>query len=237
MLILPAIDIKNKEAVRLFQGNYDKVTVYSKDPMQIVRQFEKAGTKIMHLIDLDAAKIGKSNNQAIIKKILKNAKIKVEIGGGIRTEKDIRDRLKWGAYRVILGTKATKDMGFVTKIAKKYGEQIVIGVDAKDGKVMIHGWKKTSPWTTVEIIKRLEKAGIKRVIFTDIKTDGALTGPNISALEKISKITKMQIIASGGVSNMEDIKKLSKMKVEGAIVGKAIYEKKIDLKKAIKLYQ
>jgi phosphoribosylformimino-5-aminoimidazole carboxamide ribotide isomerase len=235
MKIIPAIDIRNGNCVRLFQGNYGQEKIYSQDPLSIAQSFECAGIEIIHIVDLDAAKGSKkTKNQKIILSIIRNTGLLVEVSGGIRTEEKIKYWLKNGAYRVVLGTKAAQNLEFSKKIFSRYKEKIVVGVDARDGIVMINGWLEKTGWQVLDFIKNLEKIGAKRIIFTDIETDGAMQGPNYAMLKKIIKNTKIKIIASGGISNEKQIRKVATLGAEGAIIGKAIYERKINLKRLTK---
>lgn len=232
MEIFPAIDIKDGQAVRLFQGDYDKVTVYSKDPVEMARKFKAQGAANLHLVDLDGAKDGSLVNFETIKRIVCDVNLFVEVGGGIRDEDRIRQYLDLGVGRVILGTIAVKDPAFLQKMVHKYGEKIAVGIDVKDNCVAINGWKEKTEIVGVDFCKTMAEMGVKTVIYTDISRDGALSGTNIEIYKTLSNIEELQIIASGGVSFEDEIRVL-KDYVHGAILGKAIYSHKLDLKNAI----
>lgn len=230
MLIIPAIDIIDGKCVRLAQGRVEDVKVYSSHPIDIAKKFEDTGAKMIHIVDLDGAMKGEIANLKIISHIVKKVKIPVQLGGGIRNETTIDKLLSLGISRVILGTSLIlQDNKFLSSIFKKYEDRIVCGVDAIQGKIAICGWKKTTDISAISFSKKLQKYGAKRIIYTDIATDGMLCGPNFAQIKKIKKALKIPVIASGGISSYEDIEKLKKIKVEGVIIGRAIYEGKIDL--------
>jgi len=235
MNIFPAIDLINGQVVRLLKGDYDKVTVYGNDPLSVAKDFEAAGAKFIHIVDLDAAKDGKIHNFDIVKSICDNTKLKVEIGGGVRSEEVIKKYIDAGVFRVILGTIAIKNPDFTKEMIKKYKEKIAIGVDIKDGFVAIHGWTEVSSISCDELFYDLENAGAKCVICTDISKDGAMSGTNLSLYKELSEKFSIDIVASGGVSSMEDIKALKDMDIYGAILGKALYTGAVDLKTAIEV--
>lgn len=229
MRILPAIDLREGKVVRLFQGDYDKMTVYGDRPLDTALGFKAAGASDMHLVDLDGAKDGEPRNFDVISDILKNSGLKVEIGGGIRTEERVALYLEAGAERVILGTAAVKNFDFTAQMAKKYGSRIAVGVDARDGFVAVNGWLETSRIKAEELIMRLKDAGVKTIIYTDIACDGASSGTNLNAYESLNKIG-VNLIASGGISSMTELETLDKIGVWGAILGKSLYTGKLDLK-------
>jgi phosphoribosylformimino-5-aminoimidazole carboxamide ribotide isomerase len=235
MNIFPAIDLINGQVVRLLKGDYDKVTVYGNDPLSVAKDFETAGAEYIHIVDLDAAKDGNVHNFDIVKSICDNTKLKVEIGGGIRTEDVIKKYIDAGVFRVILGTIAIKNPDFTKEMIKKYGDKIAIGVDIKDGFVAIHGWTEVSSISCDELFSDLEKAGAGCVICTDISKDGAMTGTNLALYSDLSKKYSIDIVASGGVSSMDDITALKDMNIYGAILGKALYTGAVDLKTAIEV--
>ena len=235
MNILPAIDLINGQVVRLFKGDYDKVTVYGNDPLSVAKDFESSGAEYIHIVDLDAAKDGSVHNFDIVKSICDNTNLKVEIGGGIRSEDVINQYIEAGVYRVILGTIAIKNPDFTKEMIKKYNEKIAIGVDIKDGVVAIHGWTEVSSISCDELFSDLEKAGAKCVICTDISKDGAMSGTNLALYSDLSKKYNIDIVASGGVSSMDDINALKDMNIYGAILGKALYTGAVDLKTAIEV--
>lgn len=232
MEILPAIDLREGKVVRLFQGDYDKMTVYGLRPLQTALEFKAAGARSLHLVDLDGAKEGKPGNLDTIIEIIKDSGLKVEVGGGIRTEERIATYLEAGAERVILGSMVVKDFGFTAEMARKYGKHIAVGVDARDGLVATDGWLETSRVEAFELCLRLKDVGVQTVIYTDIACDGASSGTNIGAYENLSKIG-LSIIASGGISSMEELKKLRDIGVWGAILGKSLYTGKLDIRAVI----
>ena len=241
MQLIPAIDLKNGSCVRLLQGNSDKETVYSNDPAGMAVKFEEAGAKRLHLVDLDGAFQGISSNITSIRLIMKNVSIPVQIGGGLRTEEDIDNMIDLGVSSVIVGTMAVNLPDVLEKLLNKYtDEQIILGIDSRNRKVSIEGWKENTQIKDVEFALRWKNSGIKRVVFTDISRDGMLRGPNLIALREMADHTGLKIVASGGISSLEDLEKLKNLKpygVDQVISGKAIYERKIDLKKVFKCLQ
>ena len=235
MNIIPAIDLIGGKAVRLVKGDYDKVTVYSDDPAAVAESFERAGAKYLHVVDLDGAKDGTTANFETIKKIIERTDLSVEVGGGIRTLERVRQYIDVGVDRVIIGTAAVTDPDFLREVVKLYGEKIVVGVDIKDGFVAIKGWLEISELSCKEFCKKLEALGVKTIICTDISKDGMMSGTNRELYRELYDEFELNIIASGGVSSMEDIAVLSNMGLFGAIVGKAIYTGAIELSEAIKL--
>ena len=223
MKIFPAIDLINGSVVRLLQGDYDKVTVYGNDALSVAKDFENMGAEFIHIVDLDAAKDGKVHNYDIVKAICDNTSLKVEIGGGVRSEEVIKQYIDAGVYRVILGTIAIKNPEFTKEMIKKYGEKIAIGVDISNKMVAIHGWTEVSSISCDEIFASLEHAGAKCVICTDISKDGAMEGTNLELYSELSQKYSIDIVASGGVSSIDDVKALKSMNVYGAILGKALY--------------
>ena len=237
MKLYPAIDIKNGQCVRLQQGLFDATTVYSNEPFEVAKQFEAVGAKFLHIVDLDGALQGMGANDEALAQIIKNVTIPLEIGGGIRTMQDIEHRLNMGVTRVILGTKAVESPEFVKEAIATFGaDKIVIGIDAKDGMVAIKGWETISNVDAVTLALSMKDLGVKTIIYTDISKDGMLCGPNFVQTAKMVEATGLDIIASGGVSSMQDLEQLEKIGVEGAILGKAIYEKRVDLKEATKRF-
>jgi len=234
MNIFPAIDLRDGKAVRLYQGDYDQMTVYSENPVDVARSFRECGAQYLHLVDLDGAKDGKLVNFDTIKAIVEEVDMYVEVGGGIRDEERIRQYLELGVGRVILGTIAIKDPGFLEEMVKKYGEKIAVGVDAKDGYVAINGWKEITDKESFEFCKYLRDIGVKCVIYTDISRDGGLQGTNMEAYKKLQEIEGLEITASGGISFEEEITALKDV-AAAAILGKAIYSGKLDLTRAVEL--
>ncbi len=229
MHILPAIDLRDGKVVRLFQGDYDKMTVFGDRPLDTALEFKAAGASHLHLVDLDGAKDGEPRNFGVISEILKKSGLKVEIGGGIRDEERIARYLDAGAERVILGTVAVKNFDFTSEMAKKYGAHIAVGVDARDGYVAVNGWLETSAIKAEELITRLRDAGVQTIIYTDIACDGASGGTNLGAYERLNKIG-VSLIASGGISSEDELEELKRIGVWGAILGKSLYTGRLDLK-------
>lgn len=238
MIIFPAIDIKDGKVVRLTQGKFDKVTVYSDDPLSFAKQWASLGAEWLHIVDLDGAQTGEMKNLSLITQIAKAVEIPIEVGGGIRTEDDIANLIKAGVKRVILATRVVEDKNFLNKIIKRWPENIAVSVDCVNGFVTQKGWTAVTELKGTDFAKELETLGLKYLIYTDIKRDGMLQGPNLSGLGEILKSVPLSVIASGGVSNLADIKKLRDLNAKnliGVITGKAIYEGTLDLKKAIEL--
>ena len=238
MLLIPAIDLKNGRCVRLLQGEADAETVYSDDPAAMARSFEDAGAKRLHLVDLDGAFRGQGTNLDSIHSILKTISIPVQLGGGLRTADDVERMLKLGVSSVIIGTMAVKNPDVFEDIIKHYyGEQIILGIDARNRKVAIEGWQEGTEIYDVDFALHWKKVGIQRVVFTDIARDGMLSGPNMEALRNFARGTGLKIVASGGVSSIKDLELLKTLEADGVdqvISGKAIYEGKLDLKEIFK---
>ena len=238
MLLIPAIDLKNGRCVRLLQGEADAETVYSDDPAAMARSFEDAGAKRLHLVDLDGAFRGQGTNLDCIHSILKTISIPVQLGGGLRTADDVERMLKLGVSSVIIGTMAVKNPDVFEDIIKRYSsEQIILGIDTRNRKVAIEGWQEGTEIFDVDFALHWKKVGIQRVVFTDIARDGMLSGPNMEALRNFARGTGLKIVASGGVSSMEDLELLKTLEADGVdqvISGKAIYEGKLDLKEIFK---
>ena len=233
MRIYPAIDIKDGQCVRLLQGRFSDVTVYGNDPAQTAKKWANEGGEFIHVVDLDGALKGRGINSGAIKKICESVSVPVQTGGGIRTMEDIEEKFNCGINRIIIGTKAVSDSEFVKCAVDKYGERIVIGIDAKDGMVAVEGWEKTSDFTAVDFAKKMTSIGVKTIVYTDIATDGTLNGPNISAMTEMVKSVNADIIASGGVGSIEHISALIPTGVEGVIIGRALYTGAVDLRKAV----
>ena len=233
MYIYPAIDLYGGKAVRLFKGDYAQMTVYSDDPVSVAKDFAAAGASHIHLVDLEGAKIGRPANLAVIAKIVETTGLFAEVGGGIRDMETVDSYLGIGVSRVILGTAAVKDPDFLHAALQKYGEKIAVGVDLKDGFVAIKGWMETSDLKAEEFFEKMQKSGVKTIICTDISRDGAMKGTNRALYRALSEKFDIDLIASGGVSSMEDVMALADMKLHGAIIGKAYYIGAIDLKQAV----
>lgn len=236
MLIIPAIDIKNGKCVRLTQGRMDAETVYSENPVDIAKRWEDSGAKLIHIVDLDGAIEGIPKNQDIIKNIIKSIKTPVEIGGGIRDTEIIKDYLGIkGVKRVIIGTVAQENAEFVEEACRRFPGSIAAGIDAIDGMVATRGWIKVTNEKAANLAKRLEELGVSCIIYTDIARDGMLTGPNAKATKEMAHAVNIPVIASGGMSSVKDIAGFKNVKLEGIIIGKALYTGDIDLKEAIEV--
>lgn len=234
MIIFPAIDIKDGQAVRLYKGEFSKQEVVSKDIIQTARDIQGDGAEFLHMVDLDGALKGEQGNLKTVSEILKNISIPVQLGGGIRSIETIDSLLNIGINRVILGTSALNNRPLVVEAVKKYGKRIVVGIDANNRKVAVEGWVKVSDVDYIEFAKNIEQLGVGTIIFTDISRDGTLTGPNLEQLEEMNSSVSCDIIASGGIKNIDDIINIRDLGVYGAITGKAIYSGYLDLKEAIK---
>lgn len=235
MLIFPAIDLYNGCAVRLLKGDYDNMTIYSDNPLEIALKFQEAGAEYIHMVDLEGAKEGTTPNLSVVESVVKNTNLKVEIGGGIRSMEVVEKYRKIGVSRVILGTAAVEDESFLKEAVKKYGDFIAVGADIKDGFVAIKGWIEKSNITCNEFFKQLSEIGVKTVICTDVSKDGAMQGTNRQLYRELSQEFSMDIVASGGVSSIDDIIALRTLDLYAAIVGKAYYLGAIDLKTAIEV--
>ena len=235
MLIFPAIDLYGGKAVRLYKGDYQQMTVYSDDPVSVARDFERSGASWAHLVDLEGAKLGTTPNIDVVRSIAANTSLKCEIGGGIRDMATVERYFEAGVERVILGTAAVTDSAFLTAAVAKFGEKIAVGVDIKDGFVAIRGWVEKSQYDAFEFCTMMQDVGVKTIICTDVSKDGAMKGANHKLYRDLSERFDMQIIASGGVSSMEDVEKLCKIDIYGAIIGKAYYTGAIDLSCAIEV--
>ena len=230
MQIFPAIDLRGGQVVRLYQGDYDQETVYAADPCAVARDFLAAGARYLHVVDLDGARDGTLANFETIATLVRQGGLYIEVGGGIRTEERIRRYLDLGVGRCILGTIAVKDFAFTERMAQKYGDRIAVGVDARDGFVAVSGWKELSEERGVDFCRRLRDAGVKTVIYTDISRDGAEQGTNLDLYRELAEIEGLDITASGGVSSIEELRELQTIGTKAAILGKAIYTGRLDLK-------
>lgn len=234
MKIFPAIDIKNGSVVRLLQGDYGSVTRYELTPVQAAAGFSAAGAKCLHVVDLDGAKDGALSNFSTIEQVVSSTDMFLEVGGGIRDESRIERYLSIGVGRVILGTAAVNDFGFLTDMVRKYGEHIALGVDAKDGRVAVSGWLTVTELDGVEFCRRAKDVGVQTVIYTDISRDGMLSGTNLDIYRTLSSIGGLDIVASGGISSLSEISELRGMGISAAIVGKAIYSGTLDLSEVLR---
>ena len=230
MQIFPAIDLRGGQVVRLYQGDYDQETVYGADPRAQARAFLEAGAQCLHVVDLDGARDGTMANFDSIAAIAKQGGLYIEVGGGIRTEERVRQYLDLGVGRCILGTAAVKDFAFTARMAQTYGDRIAVGVDARDGYVAVNGWKELSQEKGVDFCRRLRDAGVKTVIYTDISRDGAGRGTNLELYRELVQIEGLDITASGGVGSLEELRQLKAMNVRAAILGKALYDGRLDLR-------
>ncbi|MDO5707497.1 MAG: 1-(5-phosphoribosyl)-5-[(5-phosphoribosylamino)methylideneamino]imidazole-4-carboxamide isomerase [Andreesenia angusta] len=235
MIIFPAIDIKDGNCVRLKQGKFDQKDIYFDNPVEVAKKWEEKKAEFIHIVDLDGAKDGKSKNYSIIEEIAKTVNIPIQVGGGIRNEEAIENLLNAGVNRVILGTAAVNDEEFLKKMVDKYKEKIVVSVDAKDGIVAIDGWVNLSTVKSTDFIKKLEEMGVKTIVYTDIAKDGMMEGPNFDIYEEVSNISSIDVIASGGVSSLEDLERLKSMNIYGSIIGKALYIDEIKLEDALEV--
>ena len=238
MQLYPAIDMKNGQCVRLRQGAFKDITIYSDAPEKVVAHWQEKGASFLHLVDLDGALAGYSVNEEVIRRIADTVSIPIEIGGGIRSGEAVERMLGLGVRRVIIGTKAVEHPEFLRDMVRTFGEEaIVAGVDAKDGMVAVEGWEKVSSLTASDLCLTMKEYGVRHIVYTDISRDGMLSGPNVEATRKLTEETGLDIIASGGVSCMEDLKCLHEAGIRGAIIGKALYENRIDLAEAVRLYE
>ncbi|MBQ2729497.1 MAG: 1-(5-phosphoribosyl)-5-[Clostridia bacterium] len=235
MLIYPAIDLYEGKAVRLYKGNYEEMTVYSENPLEIARSFESSGATHIHMVDLEGAKNGTTPNYDTVCNVKNNTSLFLEIGGGIRSMEVIDKYLSAGVDRVILGTAAVTEDGFVERAVEKYGDKIAVGIDIKDGCVAIKGWIEKSELDAFEFAKKMQSIGVKTLICTDISKDGAMQGANHELYKALSEKFSMQIIASGGVSSIDDVKKLRTLDIHGAIIGKAYYTGAVNISEAVEV--
>ncbi|PNV63845.1 1-(5-phosphoribosyl)-5-((5-phosphoribosylamino)methylideneamino)imidazole-4-carboxamide isomerase [Clostridium sp. chh4-2] len=238
MQLYPAIDIKNGACVRLTQGLFDNVKVYSDTPADMAKLWVSQGASFLHLVDLDGALAGRSVNEPAIREIVRSVSVPIQLGGGIRSREAVKNMLELGISRVIIGTKAVENPEFIRDLVNEFGsDRIVVGVDAKDGMVAIEGWEKVSSLTALSLCMRMKEYQVEHIVYTDISKDGMLSGPNVEYTKKLTEETGMDIIASGGVSSMEDLKNLYQAGIHGAIIGKALYEKRVDLKEAVAAFE
>lgn len=235
MKIFPAIDLYGGKAVRLYKGDYAQMTIYSDNPVAVAKEFEKQGAKYIHVVDLEGAEKGTPAHLSLVESIVKETELFLEIGGGIRSMETADAYLAKGANRVILGTAAVTDEAFLKAALEKYGEKIAVGADIADGQIAIRGWKEKSAYTADSFFQKMQKLGVKTVICTDISKDGAMRGANLELYKELGEKYSVDIVASGGVSSIADVKALAEMKVYGAIIGKAYYIGAIDLREAIEV--
>ena len=234
MIIEPAIDLKNQQCVRLKKGNFDTVHQVAEDPIATARTFQAAGARWIHMVDLDGARSGERINAPIVAAVAQLPGIRVELGGGLRTMEDLRAADRSGVYRLCIGSAAVSDPDFVRSAVRQYGERIAVGIDALEGTVRVSGWEQDSGLDCLSFAKEMESIGVRTIIFTDISTDGMLSGPSFAWLERLQQSVSCRIIASGGVAQLNDILALRDMGLYGAIIGKAYYAGIIDLVQAIR---
>lgn len=227
MIVYPAIDLKNGQCVRLYKGDMDQVTVYSDDPAAQARAWQDAGFSYIHVVDLDGATEGVSRNQDAVKRIIESVDIPVQLGGGIRTLDHIETWLSAGVTRVILGTVAVRDPDLVKQACRLYPEQIVVGIDARGGRVAVEGWVETSDMLAIDLAAKFEDAGVAAIIYTDIDRDGTGTGVNVQATQMLAKATRIPVIASGGIGSVDDVMAVNDAGLPGVIIGKALYDRRI----------
>lgn len=235
MIILPAIDLLGRKAVRLLKGDYNQVTVYSDSPLEVAEKFKSLGATHIHMVDLDGAKYGTAPNMDIVAEVAEKTGLFIEIGGGIRSMETVKKYIDAGISRVILGTAAICDEDFLKEAVKAYGEKIAVGADVKDGKIAVKGWLEQSHVTLDEFFLKMQDLGVKNIICTDISRDGAMRGTNLELYRELSAKYSLDITASGGVSSIEDVKRLREMNLYGAIIGKAYYTGAVDLEEAIEV--
>src|SRR5699024_1950080 len=228
MIIFPAIDILDGQCVRLIQGDYNREKVYSNSPVDMAIQWEEKGAEFIHIVDLNGAKTGESINKKIIIDIANTVSVPVQVGGGIRSINTIKDYLENGVNRVIIGTAAINDQAFLQEAVERFGEKVVVSIDAKNGYVATDGWTDTSDVSALDLIKKLEEVGLKTIVYTDIAKDGMLQGPNLTEQQTINDATTMDVIASGGVTTKEDVENLRNLNMYGAIIGKDLYDGKLE---------
>ncbi len=236
MKIIPAIDIKDGNVVRLVRGDYERITLYSTDPADIARRWRSQGASILHVVDLDGALLGEPRNMDAVAMIVKAVSIPVELGGGFRNLESIRWAFNVGASKVIIGTKVVEDIEFVSSAIKRYGEKIIVSIDAKNGFVMMQGWTKASAINAIDMAKRMEHLGASSIIYTDVTVDGTLAGPNFIRLDNFLSNVNLPVVIAGGISSVKDIRKLcalNRKNLAGVIVGKALYEGEVNLWEAV----
>lgn len=237
MEIIPAIDLKDGRCVRLYQGDFAQMTVYADDPVAVARNWQEQGATRLHLVDLDGARAGRPQNVDAVLAITQAVQIPVQLGGGLRREEDVEAALALGVERVIIGTAAIAETELVARLLNRFGEQIVIGIDARNGMVATDGWTVTSTVTAATLAAQMAALGTRRIIYTDISRDGALSGPNFTALAELMRVDGPAIIASGGIATLDHVRRLAQLGVEGAIIGKALYVGAISLPEALAVAQ
>lgn len=233
MEIIPAIDIRGGKCVRLYQGDYGQQTTFADNPVEVALQWKSQGARWLHVVDLDGAAVGEPRNAAVVKRIIGRSALLVELGGGIRKEEVAEELLHSGVSRIVLGTAAIEKPELVEKLNRRFGQAVVVGLDARDGKIAIHGWRKDTVFDVLDLAREMMRIGVKRFIYTDVRRDGTLTEPNFDAIGKLMDRLDVPVVASGGVARLEHLQRLGELGVEGAIVGKALYTGDINLREAI----
>jgi phosphoribosylformimino-5-aminoimidazole carboxamide ribotide isomerase len=233
VLILPAIDVRGGQCVRLVQGDYAQETVFGDDPAAMAKRWVSQGARYLHIVDLDGAREGRPVSGDSVRRIVEAAGVPCELGGGLRSEADIELALSWGVERVILGTRALQEPAWFEKVCRRFAGKIVAGIDAKQGKVATHGWLEVSESSALELARRFADWPLAAIVYTDISRDGMLAGPNIDALAELAQAVRLPVIASGGVTTIEDVRRLATLNLAGCIVGRALYEGRLDLSAAI----
>jgi len=233
--VIPAIDLRDGKCVRLYQGDFSKETVFSEDPVGMTKRWEEAGAPRLHVVDLDGAATGATVNTETILEIVAAVGLPVQLGGGLRSVETIQRLMDLGVDRVVLGTAAVEEPDLISLAVERFGEAIVCGVDARDGMVATHGWTRQQKVPAIELIQRMERLGVGRFVYTDIARDGALEGPNFESIEEVRAATAAKLIATGGVTSLDQLRRLKALDLEGAILGRAIYSGHIDLKEAVEL--
>lgn len=233
MIIYPAIDLKNGQCVRLTRGDYDRMTVYEADPVKVARRWEAEGAQVLHLVDLDGARGGERVNEPVVRRILEAVSIPVQLGGGIRDTAAVETFLQAGVDRVIIGTAALTNPDWIRDMFRQYGQRIIVSIDAVGGLVAVDGWETVSRVGAVDLVRELEGAGLRRVVYTDIEKDGMLAGPNFAMYEELQRLSTVEIIASGGITTLADVRRLREMELYGAIIGKSLYNGNLTLKEVL----
>jgi phosphoribosylformimino-5-aminoimidazole carboxamide ribotide isomerase len=233
MEIIPAVDIRGGRCVRLYQGDYDRETVFDNDPVTVALTWYSQGARWLHIVDLDGAVAGEPQNTEVVEEIIKQSGLLIQLGGGIRQEQTTEKLLRLGVSRIILGTAAIENKKLVKKLCQRFGDAIAVSIDARDGKIAIHGWQKDTVFEVLQLSREMVEAGVRRLIYTDIKRDGTLTEPNFDMISRLLNEINVPVIAAGGISQMEHLQRLKELGVEGAIIGKALYTGDIDLPEAI----
>lgn len=235
MILYPAIDIRNGKAVRLVQGNYDKETVFDTDPLEAAQRWQRGGAEWIHIVDLDGARDGVRSNAEVVARIRESVNCRIQLGGGLRSMEDIESVARLGVDRMVIGSAAVADPGFVEEAVSVFGDRIAVGMDARNGMLATHGWVEQSDFSAIEAAHRFADIGLKHIIFTDIGRDGKLEGPNITALMEMNQVANCDVIASGGISSLDDIERVRRIRCAGVIVGAALYHKRFTIDEALRV--